>query len=69
MFIGSFLQIFNFLISNVSDAIIYGVHRNFVVQSALLVVFGLYVITAIRTAKIGIKESKVLLGKYSLLNS
>jgi len=69
MFIGSFLQIFNFVVNHSTDVVIYGIRRNFVLLSILLVLFVLYVITAIRTAYIGVKESKILLDKYKLLNS
>ncbi|RZK42049.1 MAG: hypothetical protein EOO90_09045 [Pedobacter sp.] len=68
MFIGTFLQLFNLLMDNVADVIIFGLNRNFLMVSALLTLFILYVATAIYTAAVGVRESKSLMEKYNLLN-
>ena len=65
IFIGTFLQAFSFIIQNTSDVLIWGVNRSFVLESFLLTVFILYVISAIRTAMVGVRESELLMEKYS----
>jgi len=69
MFIGSFLQIFNLLVNKTSEAVIFGVNRNLLFGAIVLVVFVLYVVSAIKIALVGIKESKLLLDKYQLFES
>ncbi len=67
VFMGSFLQIFNYAIKSTSNTLICGIYSNFFITSTLLVLFIIYVISAIRTAKIGVKESKLLMEKYAKL--
>ncbi len=69
MFIGTFLQIFNFLLNRTSDALIVGLNLDYVITCILLVFFIIYVISAIRTAMLGIKESELLMEKYSLIDN
>jgi len=69
MFIGLFLQIFNLLVNKTSEGAIFGVNRNFLFGAIVLVVFVLYVISAVKIALVGIKESKLLLEKYQLFDS
>lgn len=66
MFVGSFLQIFNLLLNKTSDAEIFGANRNFLIGAIVSVVFVLYVTAAAKTAKIGIRESQLLMEKYQL---
>lgn len=66
-FTGSFLQVFNFTIKGTSNNIIYGLYTNFLITSILLLFFVVYVISAIKTALIGLKESRMLMEKYQLI--
>ncbi len=69
MFVGLFLQIFNLLVNKTSEAVIFGINRNFLFGAIVLVVFVLYVISAVKIALVGIKESKLLLDKYQLFSN
>ncbi len=69
MFIGLFLQIFNLLVNKTSEAVIFSLNRNFLFGAIVLVVFVLYVISAVKIALVGIKESKLLLDKYQLFSN
>lgn len=67
IFIGSFLNLFNFGISKAIAGTIWGANSNYLIGTVILVFFGIYVIAAFRTAIMGIRESKLLMEKYQLL--
>jgi hypothetical protein len=66
--IGSFALFFNLLLSNIGEATIFGVNRNLFFASLILVLFIIYVISAVKTAIRGFNESKLLIDKYQILN-
>jgi hypothetical protein len=68
MFVGAFIQIFNLLVHRNSSATFFGVHQNYAIASFVLVLYVVYLLSAVKTATAGIKESKLLVEKYSLVN-
>lgn len=67
IFIGSFLNLFNFVIGKAITGTIFGANSNYLIGTIVLLFFIIYVTAAFRTAIIGIRESKLLMEKYQLL--
>ena len=66
-FFGTGFIIYNYLISNLRYFEIINAQQIHVLSSIILSVFLIYIITAFKMAFLGIKESKLLMEKYQLL--
>lgn len=67
-FIGSGFLIYNYLIGNIRYFEIISAQQILILSSIMLVLFMIYILTAIKIAFLGFKESKLLMEKYQLLN-
>ena len=68
-FFGSAFIIYNYLIGNLSYFSLINTQQIHILSSIMLVVFIVYIITAFKMAFLGIKESKMLMQKYQLLEN
>lgn len=66
-FFGSGFLIYNYLIGNINYFEIIGAQQILILSSIMLVVFMVYILTAIKMALLGFKESKLLMEKYEIL--
>lgn len=67
-FLGSFLVVTNMAISKSNQTLIFfSLNRSFLIVSVLITLFVIYFITALKTAKAGMRESKQLMDKYKLV--
>ncbi|MBO9673749.1 MAG: hypothetical protein J7577_09930 [Sphingobacteriaceae bacterium] len=67
-FLGSFLVITNLAISRSNQVLTtFSLNRSFLIVSVLITLFIVYFIAALKTAKVGMRESKQLMDKYKLV--
>lgn len=67
-FFSSGFLIYNYLIDNIRYFEIISVQQILILSSIILVLFMVYILTAIKMALLGFKESKLLMDKYQILN-
>ncbi len=68
MFLGPFLVITNMAINKSVTAVkIFSLNRSFLIVSVLITLFVIYFIAALKTAKVGMRESKHIMDKYKLV--
>lgn len=68
VYIGFFVQLFNFVVYSIPNKVIVGINLPYGLISLFMVIFVIYAISAVKTAAIGVEEAERLNAKYAQLN-